>query len=413
MIVAWSLVGLVFAQGVLVVGFVVALRGFRRPLPTNDQCPPATVILCLRGPDPFLPRCLAGIFQQDYPRYDVLIIVDHPTDEAGKIAAEEVAKHGATNVQIVPLKNPSGTCSLKCSSIVQAVGMLRPEVEFIAQLDADVIPHRSWLRELAGGLQPENVGAATGNRWYMPDDVSFGSLVRYYWNAAAIVQMYWYSIAWGGTLAVKTKVLRETELLKRWSQAFCEDTMLFAELKKHRLKVNFVPSLLMINREDCDLGGYFRWVCRQLLTARLYHPGWLLVVNHGLWTSLLPAVAAVGGIVAAIRGDWPAATWLWGGLLAYEIGVLLLLPPMEFTARSIARERNELYQWFPWIKITLAVPAMLTLQVVYFWALLSTQFVRVVDWRGVRYRIQGPFKIEMEAYHPYQSAPSGQERQSL
>lgn len=225
----------------------------------------------------------------------------------------------------------------------------------------------------------------------MPDEISLGSVVRYLWNAAAIVQMYWYRIAWGGTLAVKTKVLRETDLLERWGKAFCEDTMLFATLRKYGLQVNFVPSLIMINREDCDVVGYFRWVRRQLLTARLYHPGWLLVVSHGFWTSLLPAIAFGGGIMAVVQQDWPAAAWFWGGFVGYEVCVTLLLPPMEFAVRGIARERREPSQWFPWSAFPLTAFAILFLQVLYFGAMLSTIFVRLVDWRGVRYRIHGPF----------------------
>ena len=126
---------------------------------------------------------------------------------------------------------------------MQAASSLDESVGFIAQLDADTIPHSTWLRELATALADERVGAATGNRWYMPERVSIAAMVRYIWNAAAVVQMYSYGIAWGGTLAVKTSVLRETDLLKRWSNAFCEDTMLYAFLKKHRLRVAFVPSL--------------------------------------------------------------------------------------------------------------------------------------------------------------------------
>ena len=97
---------------------------------------------------------------------------------------------------------------------------------------ADTIPHRTWLRELAAALADEQVGAATGNRWYMPQQPTWGSLVRLFWNAAAIVQMWFYGIAWGGTLAVKTKVFRESDLLERWGNAFCEDTMTFAALKR-------------------------------------------------------------------------------------------------------------------------------------------------------------------------------------
>ena len=71
---------------------------------------------------------------------------------------------------------------------MQVVKSLDDSYEFIAQLDADTIPHRSWLRELAAALEGEHVGAASGNRWYMPTEPDCGSIVRYLWNAGAVVQ---------------------------------------------------------------------------------------------------------------------------------------------------------------------------------------------------------------------------------
>jgi hypothetical protein len=99
--------------------------------------------------------------------------------------------------------------------------------------------------------------------------------------------------------------------------------------------------------------------------------------------------------------------------VGYEVCVTLLLPPMEFAVRGIARERREPSQWFPWSAFPLAAFAILFLQVLYFGAMLSTIFVRLVDWRGVRYRIHGPFKIELEEYRPYQTSSGGPPRQSL
>ena len=44
--------------------------------------------------------------------------------------------------------------------------------------------------------------------------------------------------------------------------------MLKTQLGAIGQRVAFVPSLMMVNREDCSMGVFFRWVKRQLLTAR-------------------------------------------------------------------------------------------------------------------------------------------------
>ncbi|MCA9230818.1 MAG: glycosyltransferase family 2 protein [Planctomycetales bacterium] len=368
---------------------------------SDQQVPKAAVILCLRGGDPFLADCLAGLLGQDYPDFDIRVIIDHEGDPTHPIVQRAVEAAGATNVAVEVLQQKRPDCSLKCSSLLQVVQSLDDSYEFVAQLDADTIAHPTWLRELATALQDEQVGAATGNRWYMPGKPSVGALVRYTWNAAAIVQMYWYHVAWGGTLAVKTRVFRETDVLEKWGQAFCEDTMLFGVLKRVGLRVAFVPSLMMINRESCDLGGFFRWVRRQLLTARLYHPAWPAVIGHGIWSTLLPLAALVGFVAALATGNPQAATWAGAALLLYEVSVAVLLVPMELAVQKIADSRGEPSKWLPLLGKLKCLAIMPVTQVVYAAALASSLTLRSTVWRGISYRVNGPWQIEMQEYRPY------------
>ncbi len=155
----------------------------------DDKCPHATIILCLRGSDPFLDRCIHGLRRLDYPNYEVVLVVDSDRDPANEIIDQHL-KSDWKNVNRVFLKDRLETCSLKCSSLIHGVEVADPKSEFFAFIDADTVPHQGWLRELASSLQFSDVGAVTGNRWYMPLRDSIGSYVRYVWNAAAVVQMY-------------------------------------------------------------------------------------------------------------------------------------------------------------------------------------------------------------------------------
>lgn len=397
----WTLGALLAGQALLVIGFLFALLRFRRHLAPDEQCPKAAVILCLRGTDPFLARCLTAVLAQDYPRFSVRVVVDHTADPAWQMVQQVVqdspSRQAASDFSLVvePLAARRASCSLKCSSVVQAINGLDDSYEFIAQLDADTIPHPSWLREMATALSDERVGAATGNRWYMPEDSQWGSLVRYAWNAAAVVQMYWYHIAWGGTLAVKTRVIREAGLLDRWSHSFCEDTMLFTQLRQHGWQVAFVPSLMMVNRESCDLGGFLGWVRRQLLTARLYHPGWSAVVGHGLGTTAALAGAVMLAVSALVLGDFGSVVRLATALAAYELGAMGMLVPLEIAVRRIVSERGENAHWLTPVKLLRQLAAVVVTQVVYPVALLSALFLRQVTWRQAVYQIDGPWKIRL------------------
>jgi hypothetical protein len=285
--------------------------------------------------------------------------------------------------------------------VVQAVGELDESFEVVALVDADTVPHRTWLRDLVAPLADPGVGATTGNRWYMPRDASWGSLIRYCWNAAAVVQMYCYRIAWGGALAVKTEIFRRSDLLERWANAFCEDTMLKRHLARLGLKVVFVPSLMMVNRENCDISGYLGWGRRQLLTARLYHPAWPAVLGHGAVTFLGPVFALGLAVYAAIEGNWEAAAWAGGGLVGYELAFVPLAILSEAVVRRIVRARGEPTQWLSFITVMKAMVAIPLTQLVYAAALTSAQCLRRVDWRGVWYRIDGPWRIRLIEYRPY------------
>lgn len=398
----WVLLGLAVCQVPLVCAFVWALRRGEQHPEAGSRCPKAAVVLCLRGTDPFLSDCIEAILDQDYPRYDVRVVVDCREDPAWKVVEEVVRRRQAENVHVFPLTQRRETCSLKCSSVVQAISELDDSYEVVALLDADTIPHPNWLRQLVAPLADERIGAATGNRWYMPAEATWASLVRYVWNSAAVVQMFCHHIAWGGTLAIKTGVLRDSDLLDRWGRAFCEDTMLYKVLRQRGLRVAFVPSLMMVNREACDMLGYFRWVRRQMLTTRLYHPRWLAVVAHGLITSLPQAVATGVLLVALLSGQWKTAALAGGGLACYLASMAVMLAPMEVGVRRIVRSRGEPADWLTAsiaAKVLVAIPLT---QVIYAAVLVSTILVRTVEWRGVSYRIGGPWEIRLIRYAPYE-----------
>src|SRR6185503_15218314 len=104
---------------------------------------------------------------------------------------------------------------------------------------------------------------------------------------------------------------------------------------------------------------------------------------------------------ALIAREWAAAIWTASGLALYELGLLLLLPPVDAAIRRIMRSRGETPEpvsILSWPLYALALPLT---QIVYMLVLLSSLTVRRVDWRGVSYRIDGPFRIKLIEYRPY------------
>ncbi|MGW8256045.1 MAG: glycosyltransferase [Thermoguttaceae bacterium] len=401
-----TLLGLIIAQGSLCACFFASLLGKKRKRRPDGFCPKTAVILCLRGNDPFLSRCVQSLIDQDYPCYDIHVVIDSAEDPAWQAIKDIAELLPTTELHIHTLSQRNDTCSLKCSSLLQAVSELKDSYEVVALLDADIIPHRTWLSELIGALSDPSVGVATGNRWYMPDQSAWGALVRYAWNAAAVVQMYCYHIPWGGTLALKTSAFNHSDLLERWKHAFCEDTMLYGVLRKQGLRVSFVPDLMMVNRESCDIRGFITFLKRQLLAARLYHPSWAAVVGHAFGISVVQAAATVVFFVAVFVKDWQALAWIAGGLFIYWASMLGLLTVMECCVRRIVRRRGENCKWLT-PAVILKMPAVMFLtQFLYAKAMLSMFFLRVITWRGVCYEVHGPQKIRLIEYRPFSAIDS-------
>ncbi|MBD2355323.1 glycosyltransferase family 2 protein [Tolypothrix sp. FACHB-123] len=395
------LLGWLAIQVFLSLIFLWNLRFNQSRILPDEKLPKTAIVLCLRGADPFLPNCLRALLNQNYPQYDLKLIVDRQEDPAWKIAIDTIQELGATNVQISSLRFIRKNCSLKCSSLVQAVSELDESYQVIALVDADTVVHSNWLRELVSPLANPHIGATTGNRWYLPTGKYCGSLVRYIWNVSAVVQMYLYGIPWGGTLAVKTQVLHQTGLVDKWSKAFGEDTMMRSVLGKNKYKVKFVPSLIMLNREESDLPSLRYWLQRQLLASRLYHPWWLAVVGDTILTILLPSAIALLALAALFTQQWQTAIFSFSCYCGYMLALLLLLVTLEKEIQQVLQRQGEApSKLLPAtiFKIFLGIPFT---QWVYGLAMLSSFWMPTVKWRGITYEIKGPWNLQLLDYRPY------------
>ncbi|MEK6246595.1 MAG: glycosyltransferase family 2 protein [Planctomycetales bacterium] len=403
---------LLFGQGIAVVGLVAALRGWKRKRLEDHECPKTAVILCLRGLDPFLNQVIEALLEQDYPSYQVRIMVDSQQDPAWELVHELIAAD-SKDVHVEALRQPRSSCSLKCSSLIQAVSALDDSYEVVAQLDADTIPHKTWLRELVAPLAKDDVAAVTGNRWYMPSQPTSGAMLRYLWNACAIIQMFWYRIAWGGTLAMKTSVIRKCGLIGKWGNAFCEDTMLYEIFRKEGMRVEFVPSLMMVNRESCDVKGLFHWISRQLLTARLYHPKFGSVAAHGVFITVVSAATIAVVVAAAIQQNLLLMFGVAGAWIVYELILTLYIFPMEKAVRNIVASRGQPIHWVSGTTVAVGLYCVLALQIIYPLALLKAMFARKVELRGLPYEIDRRGDIKMLEYRQYQPSQASDTNTSL
>lgn len=403
-------------QGGLVVGFLFALRSGARPTSAAVRNEPAArsetrrtpprvqVVLCVRGADPSLARCIRSLASLDYPNYRVSVVADHAGDDGLIAIRRSLDERQRERIDELVLDDQDRleSCSMKCSALIRACRELTDEVEFVATVDADTRPPADWLdRLIAPMLGDPSIGATTGVRWYSPGDCRWGSWTRAVWNGAAIVQMWAYSIPWGGSMAVRRSLLERAGLLERWRTTFCEDTPTTSQLSQHGYRVRTVVDLILDNDETCRLRDVAGWIRRQLLTARLHHPAWALVLGHAVATTAIPIAALVGAAIAVAQGDLARAGLLAGAWAIYQTAMIALVVAIDGGVRRAIRPGGDATVGRA-STVSLAA-AVFASQWVHPWAAFGAAVIRAVTWRQIRYAVLTRGRVRRLDYAPYRS----------
>ncbi len=399
--VSWWLVGLLglisFSIFALTWRFGHEL-GHRRKSPVESKSlPRVSVILCLRGRDPYLHKCLEAIFKQDYPNYDVHVVIDDPF---GELRPSVEQAHSATStpcsLAMHTLTWKLTTCSLKCNALLQALEVIDTSSEVVAFLDADVVAHPTWLRELVQPLCNPDVGCSTGQRWFAPSKHSVGSWLRHHWNAAATMLYVRQGLTWGGSFALKAEIACSPDVRQLWSTTLVEDAPIAALLRNRAMRLVFVPEVMMVNRESCGLLQFVFWAHRQTLAARLYNrfPNYpnmaMTAVYHG---AFVVATMVIG--IAALQGNAGTCLVAVLALLMFEackgMSILTAEIAVRRTMSGFGRPIRSpsmavVFASMILMPLTSALSALI-------WSMACLR--KTVEWRGVTYRVDGPQKIRL------------------
>lgn len=377
-------------------------RSYRtQPLPAA-QLPATAVILCLRGSDPYLDSCLAQLTDQNYPDYDLWIVLDSPLDPARIVAERWQTISPRARVHLTYMDDISVQTSLKCNALIHGIKQLDDRIEAVVLIDADTIPYSNWLRNMVSPLVGDDIGIVTGSRWYDPSSRCWGSQLRFAYNAFALVPMCIMDALWPGSLSLRREVFSNPNLIKRLSQAPCEDDVFLRTLRETGLRLLNTPACVMLNREECGVASCFGFVRRQLLWTRLSNPAWRGVL---IATAVAYFWLCGGAVLLALAGVYGTSMQVFG-LATFMIGVLAADMALIVGLHRAVSQQIEQTAGVPPIRISvrasLQLSACLLMLISFFTAaVVSAALARSVQWRGVFYVVQSPRRIEMVAYAPY------------
>ena len=372
--------------------------------PASDYTPFCSIIAPCRGLDQDLKENLAALLHQNYPEYEVIFVVDNENDEAVPVIEKLINRRDAETQRILNkdkiIKENSASPRLCGEKIVvagktkdssQKVENLREGVlrvseksEVFVFVDSDARPHEDWLRNLIAPLQNENVGAATGYRWFISRKNNFASHLRSVWNASiasALGANVKSNFCWGGSTAIRRDQFENIKMRERWKGTLSDDFAVTRAMKAADLPIVFVPQALIASVEDCNMREMLEFTTRQMKITRVYAPHlWKAsFIGSILFTSVFFTNIALLFFVSG----WQFWLALFILLLNIALGVgkaWLRLNAVKLVLKKYEKELNQ--SFLPQITIWALTPP------IYFYNCVCAFFSNEIRWRGIRYKLK-------------------------
>ncbi len=369
-----------------VVASLASLRAGRRHLQAvtagmksdpHDWTPPVTLIVPVKGIDEDLRDNLRSLVEQDYPDFELLVAVRDPRDPA----VGEIRALLDNRARLVVARSSREDTGEKINNLLAAVAEARPSSQVLAFADSDGRVERHWLRALVSPLRDPSVGAATGYRWYFPEQPGWWSLLCTVWNStvAGTFGAGDPHFAWGCAMAIRRETFETARVRQFWVGAVSDDYRLTHAVRAAGLDIHYTPRAMVATPGDFSAPAFLSWAVRQMIITRVYNPRlWW----SGFAAHLMYCGAMASGVAAIAAGT------LW----AVPILLLAVLPGMwrgelrRQAARVMFPGRAGWLDRYGWIYSWLVAPTT------WLWLhiFIASSWRRRIEWRGYTYELLGP-----------------------
>lgn len=371
--------------------------------------PPVVVIVPFKGLDVALEENIRGLCRQEYPDYQLLLVVDSDQDPAYPVLLEQLAIYPQCHALVLVAGPAESNEGQKIHNQLFAIDYLTPCLDPTAKqspvwvfADSDAVPGPQWLADMVGPLgQSEKTGLTTGYRWLIPTSTASQKSPTIWSHLASIMNSSVacaygrdaFNHAWGGSMAVCADTAIRGHLRDRLTGALCDDYQFSRMSRDLGLRVYFTPWCLVATPVDFDLAGLINFAHRQYLLTRVYAPKLFAVAVAITSLYVFGWVSAWTGLVWALVMQPAESAWVWPtGVL----GVVFVANQMRATFRRQAVQRVLGDQTFKQLRWTFildrwATPLWMTMH----WLLmLRALWGRTMRWRGISYRLFAPQHVE-------------------
>jgi glycosyltransferase involved in cell wall biosynthesis len=360
---------------------------------------PAAILMSIRGVDPFFKNTIVGLIDQNYPDFEIHMVVDGETEPVESLVATAQAASAKRHptVHVHRLRQPRDTCGRKCSALLEGLEHVDDSVKILAFIDADVVPHRTWLRRLVSPLQDERIGIVSGCLWFEPGfrfQGLVGSRLRQTWNAGSIVPTSMLGNVWAGTMAMRHADFKSAGLREIWSRSIVDDGPIRKAMHQIGLGILVDPRLTMINREACSMGFAFSYIRRLLTWSRWYESTFWNTAIHAAFMLAAWVCSCIAIVQSVGRADATATTVLVSslvtGLFMYALAYCMVRESVRTTTEATQAMRKTSL-----VDFLLALLWVPPTHFVFFGGVIGACFFRRIRWRGIDYLVNGPTRVQV------------------
>jgi ceramide glucosyltransferase len=342
------------------------LRAFREAAPAAARPePPVTVLKPLHGEEPGLEAALETVFGQDYTgKVQVVFGVQDPADPALAVAERLRARHPEHDVAIVVDPRMHGT-NRKVSNLINMSAVARHDILVLADSDISVGP--DWLRRLSAELADPAIGvvslpysgAAQNGLWSRL--AALGLTTQFLPSVVVGLALGMAHPCMGSTIALRREVLAAIGGFEAFADLLADDYAIGRAVRAAGYRSAVPPMIVSHACAESSLRGLVAHELRWARTVRSLDPAGF--AGSGVTHAVVLALIGV-----ALTGAAPAS-----------LLVLVLAAAARIWMVRQAEMRTESPSSAWWLIVLRDVLA--------FAVFVSSFFVRAVDWRGTRFRL--------------------------
>lgn len=374
-----TLIGWVFA-GLALAGCayqVLAVNLLRRLLAQPAPRAPApwpgvTVLKPLHGAEPGLEAALASLLAQDYPGpLQVVFGLQSPTDPAQAVVGTLRRAHPGADVALA-VDGAEHGANRKVSNLINMAGQARHDVLIVA--DSDIVVRTDYLRGVVAALDDPQVGVVTcpyrglATRGLWPTLAAMGISYQFLPSVAVGVGLKMAQPCMGSTIALRRETLERIGGFAAFADQLADDYAIGAAVRATGLRSVVAPVLVDHVSSEDSLGELVRHELRWARTVRGVDPA-------GFAGSVVTYPTPLALLAVIFAGAAPIG-------LATLVIALICRFWLQRDVDRLAGARTG-----PWWLTPLRDGLSFAVFVVSF-------FVRAVDWRGVRFRVDAQGTLE-------------------